>query len=52
MREDIDALGSSAQDVNVKRCTHFAPRVVKWENTARKVKQKIGFTGQADFDKL
>ena len=29
MREDINALGSSAQDVNVKKCTHFAPRVVK-----------------------
>ena len=28
MREDINALGLSAQDVNVKRCTHFAPRVV------------------------
>ena len=25
MREHVDALGSSAQDVNVKRCTHFAP---------------------------
>ena len=25
MREDINALGSSAQDVNVKKCTHFAP---------------------------
>lgn len=26
--KDINALGLSAQDVNVKRCTHFAPRVV------------------------
>jgi len=25
MEEDINALGLSAQDVNVKRCTHFAP---------------------------
>ena len=25
MREDVNALGSSAQDVNVKKCTHFAP---------------------------
>ncbi len=23
MREDIDAMGSSAQDVNVKKCTHL-----------------------------
>ncbi|KXB49080.1 hypothetical protein HMPREF3190_01170 [Umbribacter vaginalis] len=52
MREHVYALGLSAQDVNVKKCTHLAPRVVKWENTARKVKQKIGFAGQADFDKL
>lgn len=28
MREDINALGSSVQDVNVKMFTHFAPRVV------------------------
>ena len=25
MREHVYALGLSAQDVNVKRCTHFAP---------------------------
>lgn len=28
MREHVNALGSSSQDVNVKKCTHFAPRVV------------------------
>jgi len=38
MREHVYALGLSAQDVNVKRCTHFAPRFVKWENIAQKVK--------------
>ena len=27
MGEDINALGSSAQDVNVKKCTHLALRV-------------------------
>ncbi|APW18743.1 hypothetical protein BVL65_04070 [Gardnerella swidsinskii] len=28
LREHVYALGLSAQDVNVKKCTHFAPRVV------------------------
>nr|DAX40012.1 MAG TPA: hypothetical protein [Caudoviricetes sp.] len=36
--EDINALWSSAQDVNVKKCTHFATHPVKWENIAQKVK--------------